>query len=175
MKGLPAFFERFNAAQGQCFKHIIENCRKHIHGTGRTFDDKLAWSMRNAPTEDGFLAGLQVIRAQCPAAAHYFATRVDHSKAYQYALNAKGVATHGFKTSQIVECVNGVFTEARHHAPYRFNNHVLAWLGNQFDKRLKEITKWVNDGHLLTPYAHRLFRLQVRAHALTHVPCRPMP
>ena len=41
-KGVLKFFLRFRAYHGYCFKHIIENCRKHTKGCGRKFQDRLA-------------------------------------------------------------------------------------------------------------------------------------
>ena len=143
MKGVNEFFERFDAYHGHCFQHIIGNAKAHCRGTGTTFSDELAWNMRNANTKHAFEVHLAAIRVQSAAAAHYFETQVEHERAYQYALNDNHVATHGFKTSQIVECTNGVFVEAREHTPYRANNMILSWTGKQYDERLLEITKWL--------------------------------
>ena len=68
---------------------------------------------------------------------------------------------YSFKTSQIVESLNGVFVEAREHAPYRLNAKILKWMGKQINKRLESITKWIAEGHLLTKYAYNLFGVQV--------------
>ena len=161
MKGVNEFFGWFEAYHGHCFQHIIGNAKAHCRGTGTTFADELAWNMRHAHTKHAFDVHLAAIRVSSPAAAHYFETQVEHERAYQYALNDKHVATHGFKTSQIVECTNGVFVEARQHTPYRANNMILSWMGKQYDERLLEITKWLDKSHLLTPYAHREFSIQV--------------
>ena len=56
----------------------------------------------------------------------FFQTKVNHEHTYQYMLNRNKVATHGFKTSQIVECINGVFVEDRHFTPYHLNNKLLS-------------------------------------------------
>ena len=161
-KGVDKFFETFRAYHGQCFKHIIENCKDHCKGTGTTFNEEMAWNMRSANTKHEFEVWAQKIRATCPAAAHYFTTQVDHEHAYQYALNEKGVATHGFKTSQIVECTNAVFVPASHLAPYRGNNEFLAWMGKRYGERLDTITKWIDDkNHILTPFTHNEFIIQV--------------
>ena len=167
MKGIKHFFDVFNRAkQGHCFQHILGKARKHIRGTGRTFEDGAAWAMRNAPTEAKFRAALERVRAQSPAAAHYFDTKVDHSLAYQYALNKAGVPTHNFKTSQIVECMNGVFAEARMFTPYYLNNVILSWIGNEIDARQTFLRKWaLTKKHILTPYCARLWAIQVRSHA----------
>ena len=96
-------------------------------------------------------------------AAEYFLTKVNHEHtSYQYMLNRNKVVTHGFKTSQIVECLNGVFVEARHFTPYHLNNKLLSWVGTQFDKRFEESTKWVEKGKILTPWARHLFAIEVR-------------
>ena len=117
--------------------------------------------MRNANTEASFQGALAILRRSSPLAAHYFDTKVDHDHTYQYRLNALKIATHGFKTSQIVECVNGVFVKARHFTPYRMNNMILNWIGEQYAARLQEITKWIAKGHVLTPYAAGLFKIEV--------------
>ena len=162
MKGIGAFFDVFRAYHAHCFHHIIGNCRKHINGSGTTFTEQSAWAMRNANTEPEFQRILEEIRASCPQAAHYFDTEVEHKRAYQYALNAENVRTHGFKTSQIVECVNnGVFVDARNLTSYRANNAILTWIGKQYDLRLKEMEKWIAQGHILTPWTHNLFQIEV--------------
>lgn len=161
-KGVNKFFDSFQAYHGHCFQHIMENCKKHLKGTGTTIADEMAWNMRNADTKPEFDKWVEMIRLTCPAAAHYFLTKVEHEHAYQYALNEKGVATHGFKTSQITECLNGVFVEARTQTPYRGNNMVLRWIGKEYENRLVTITKWIVEGkHILTPYAHKEFDIQV--------------
>ena len=126
-KGIDRFFDRFGAYHGHCFNHIIGNAHKHCQGTGSTFPDEMAWIMRNAPTKAQFEVHLDSLRDICPAGAHYFEESVDHEHAYQYEFNDNKVATKGFKTSQIVECQNGVFVPARLHAPYRANNVILEW------------------------------------------------
>lgn len=162
MKGIEHFFGLFNAYHAHCFKHILDNCKSYIKGSHTTFSDKTAWDMRSANTVGAFRHHLGVIRASSPLTANYFEHRVDHDRTYQYRLNALGVATHGFKTSQIVECLNAVFVEARHFTPYRLNNYILAWVGKQFDARLHESALWIEKGQVLTPWARRLFAIEVR-------------
>ena len=162
MKGIQAFFETFRAYHAHCFQHIIGNCRQFIAGSGTTFEDKVAWNMRNADTQAEFEVILEQIRVSCPQGAHYFATQVDHARVYQYALNEAGVRTLGFKTSQIVECLNGVFVTARKFTPYRANNKILAWTGKEYHARVKTMQKWIEEGHVLTPWAYLLFQIQVR-------------
>ena len=36
-KGIKRFHAKFPAKIGRCFKHIIENCQKNIHGSGQSF------------------------------------------------------------------------------------------------------------------------------------------
>ena len=76
-------------------------------------------------------------------------------------MQAKNITTHGFKTSQLVEGMNGVFLKARHQAPYRLNAKILKWQGQQLQLRVKEITKWMEQGHPITKYATDLFTIQV--------------
>ena len=49
-KGLHKFHEAYRSFVGSCFKHIIENCRKHIKGTGYTFPESMEWVLQSAPT-----------------------------------------------------------------------------------------------------------------------------
>ena len=164
MKGIKEFFAKFNAYEAHCFKHIIDNCKKYTKDCGRKFEEKLAWAMRNADTKPEYLRLLELLRAQSPAAAQYF-NDLPHERVFQYAFNARKVATHNFKTSQIVECLNGVFVEARHHTPYRLNNMILAWIGRQFFERAQRIDRWINvHKHHLTPWCHQLFQVQVRTY-----------
>ena len=76
-------------------------------------------------------------------------------------MDAEGIASHNFKTSQIVESLNGVFVTACEHAPYRLNAKILKWMGEQINERLQNITKWIAEGHSLTKYANQLFAVQV--------------
>ena len=169
MKGIEQFFPRFRAYHGYCFKHIIENCRRHTKGCGRKFQDQTAWRMLNANSRRGFLHYLGIIRAQSPMAADYFQTKVNHAHTYQYMLNRNMVATHGFKTSQIVECINGVFVEARHFTPYHLNNKLCAWMATQMEKRFEESTAWLRKGKMLTPWARHLLTIEVRSWAWFYI------
>ena len=126
-KGITKFHDKFPAKIGRCFKHIIGNCQKQLNGTGQTFNTKTAWAVRDAPTEAKYKVALARLKRESPRAAKYFDEINPHKEVYQYALNAAGIATHGFKTSQIVESLNGVFVEARRDAPYRLNAKILKW------------------------------------------------
>jgi len=172
MKGIQEFYARFACYEAHCFKHIVDNCRKHIKGRRQHFENVTAWALRNANTKEEYLRQLMLLRAQSRAAADYF-DALKHEQVFQYALNENKVATHGFKTSQIVECLNGVFVEARHHTPYRLNDMILAWIGKRLQEKRLQIIKYMGDGHFLTPYCAKLFQIQVctngptRAHTFT--------
>ena len=58
-----------------------------------------------------------------------------HVEVFQYAMNAKDIATHAFKTSQIVKSLNDVYVKARMDAPYRLNAEILKWQGEQLEER----------------------------------------
>ena len=160
-KGIKNFHAKFPAKIGRCFKHIIENCQKHVRGSGQSFTQSSAWALQRAPTEAEYKRALAKLTLECPRAARYFHDITPHVEVYQYAMNAEGIASHSFKTSQIVESLNGVFVEAREHAPYRLNAEILKWAGEQINERLEKITKWIAEGHLITKYAYDLFGLQV--------------
>jgi hypothetical protein len=160
-KGIKRFHAKFPAKIGRCFKHIIENAQKRVHGTGQSFTQSAAWALQRAPTEAEYKRALAKLTRECPRAARYFDDITPHVEVYQYAMNAEGIASHSFKTSQIVECMNGVFVEAREHAPYRLNAKILKWMGEQINERLESITKWIAEGHALTKYAYNLFEVQV--------------
>ena len=98
-----------------------------------------------------------MVKAECPAAAHYFDQLAGpHEEMFQYAMNDSKIATHGHKTSNIVECGNGVFVEARKQAPYRFNDMILEWSGAKLKQRVENMTAWMKKGHILTPWCHNL-------------------
>ena len=128
-KGIKRFHEKFNAKVGRCFMHIIGNCEKHIRGSGQSFKRTSAWAVRDAATESEYRTALQRLKRQSPLAAKYLDGIKPHVQVHQYAMNEEGIATHGFKTSQTVEGLNGVFVKARHHAPYRLNAEILKWQG----------------------------------------------
>ena len=94
-------------------------------------------------------------------AAEYFAAIGQPEEVFQYLLNERGAPTHGHKTSNIVECSNGVFVPARYHTPYRMLNKILKWLGQEFAEREAQLEKWLQKGHFLTQYAYANFRIQV--------------
>ena len=58
-------------------------------------------------------------------------------------MNAAGIASHNFKTSQIVERLNDVFVTVREQDPYRLNAKILKWMGEHINERLDNITKWL--------------------------------
>ena len=140
-KGIKVFHNKFPAKVGRCFQHIIENCRKHLHGSGQTFQAKTAWEVRNAPTQRDYKLQLERLKRESPRAAKYIDAIKPHVEVFQYAMNAEGIATHEFKTSQIVESLNGVFVDARKDAPYRLNAEILKWAGKELDKRTEKIKK----------------------------------
>ena len=167
-KGIEEFHKAFGAVIGKCFKHIIGNARKKLRGTGEKFEDETAWNLQKAPTQADYEAQLEKVRSQSPIAAKYFDEEcTPHDEVYQYAMNDKKLANHEFKTSQIVECANGVFVPARACHPYYLNEKVLEWIGEKLDEYTKEMTKWVKAGHPLTKYSTELHALQVCVWART--------
>ena len=168
-KGIKEFHDKFPAKVGRCFKHIIENCRKHVHGTGQNFKVQTAWALRNAATEAEYKVALARLKRESPRAAKYFDDIKPHVEVFQYAMNAEGVATHGFKTSQIVESLNGVFVKARMDAPYRLNAQILKWQGERLEERTENMKKWIQEKHPLTQYATQLFQVQVYTWAQTRL------
>ena len=148
--------------------HIIGNCEKHIRRSGQTFKKKSAWTLRNAATESEYHAALQRLKRESPRAAKYMDAIKPHVEVFQYAMNAAGIATHAFKTSQIVESMNGVFVKARLDAPYRLNAEILKWQGKELEKRTETIRKWLAAGHPITKYATQLFQVQVYTHGPKH-------
>ena len=117
--------------------------------------------MQEAPTEAEFRAQLAKLRQESPMAADYFETKVDHDQVYQYKFNENGVATHGHTSSNIAESTNAFMRDARHETPYRANDKVAKWIGKEFADRADTMTKWIVEGHQLTPYTHNLFATQV--------------
>ena len=167
-KGIKTFHNKFPAKVGRCFQHIVENCRKHLHGSGQNFQAKTAWEVRNAPTERDYKLQLERLKRESPRAAKYMDAIKPHVEVFQYAMNDAGIATHAFKTSQIVESLNGVFATARRDAPYRLNAEILKWQGKELEERTESIKKWIAAGHPITKYATQLFQVQVYTHGPKH-------
>lgn len=160
-KGIKQFHEKFTSKIGRCFQHIIGNCQKHLVGSNQTFTVQTAWALQRAPTEAAYKLALQKLHDESPLAAKYLDDIKPHSEVFQYAMNAAGIATHGFKTNQIVESMNGIFVEARRDAPYRLNAKILKWMGEQLETWLKNITRWIEAGPPITKYSKQLFEVQV--------------
>ena len=168
-KGIEEFHNAFGAHIGKCFKHIIGNAFKKVRGTGETFEEATAWLLQKAPTRADYEAKLKKVRQQSPIAAKYFDECTPHDEVYQYAMNDKKIATHGFKTSQIVECANGVFVDARACHPYYLNEMILEWVGEKLDEYHREMVKWAQKGHPLTKYSTELYEIQVQVWARTRM------
>ena len=88
-------------------------------------------------------------------------------------MNAEGIATHAFKTSQIVESLNGVFVKARMDDPYRLTPRSASVRGEQLEERTESIKKWIAAGHPITKYVTRLFQVQVYTHGPKHTNKHP--
>ena len=124
-KGLVNFHAAFTALVGRCFLHIIKTCRKAIKGSGQTFEDATAWLVQKAKTRPDYEIALANLRAQSGLAADYFEAIEHPEQVFQYLLNEGAAPTHGHKTSNIVECANGVFVPALMYTPYRMMNKIL--------------------------------------------------
>ena len=172
-KGLRSFHEAFNALVGRCFGHIIKNCRRDLKGSGQTFEDSTAWLVQKAKTRVSHVKALTNLRAQSAIAAEYFEAIDDPDEVFQYLLNDKAAPTHGHKTSNIVECANGVFVPARYYTPYRMLNKILKWQGQKFFERQTELDEWIRKGHFLTKYAYDNFRIQVEIARRTNYEVTP--
>ena len=62
--------------------HIIGNCEKHIHGSGETFTKKVAWALRNAPTEVEYHKALLRLKRENPLASKYFDVIKPHKEVH---------------------------------------------------------------------------------------------
>lgn len=164
-KGIGKFMEAFLAAVGSCFKHILVNCKGHIAGTGRSFNQGLAWELQEARTFEDFRSKLALIAAQSPRAAEYLDTEVDHEHTYKYMWLLLGIASFDLKTNNTTEGLNGTFVFARDQVPYRMNYMLCKWCGEHFAIHLAEALKAQAAGKLLTTWAEMLFRENVCAHA----------
>lgn len=146
--------------------HIIRNAIEKCRGRVIGLPEGLAWALQKADTRALYDSALHRLRQVCPVAAQYFDNIANHEQVYQYAFNEHKIATHEHKSSNVVEGPNGVFKEVREHAPYRGNNKILKWIGKEFAARVETMTKWIQQGHYLTPYAHALWSEQVQAQGL---------
>ena len=172
-KGLEQFHKRFKSHVGRCLRHIKENARTHLRGSGQVFQDKTIAALQRAETKVEWDAQMEVLRLESELTAEYFTHTVVHDEVYQYAFNQNGVATHGHKTSNIAESANFFLDKARHEAPYRRNDEIATWLGKEFAARTETMRKWVEQGHFLTPYTRNLFATEVCAH-MPHMPPGPI-
>ena len=77
-------------------QHIVENYRKHLHGSGQNFQAHTAWALRNAPTERDCKLQLERLKRERPRASKYMEAIKPHVEVFQYAINAEGIATHAF-------------------------------------------------------------------------------
>ena len=160
-KGIEQFHDRFAAAVGKCFKHLIGNAKDQIKGTNQTFQEATAWELQRAQTSVEFEKVLRRLKRESLVAGKYFEAQKPHNQIYQYAQNEDKIPTRGFKTSQIVECHNGVFVEVRKEHPYYLNMAILEWQGNKLREYHKQMLAWAQQGHSLTPWAHKEFQMQV--------------
>ena len=80
---------------------------KHISGSGQTFTVAMAWALQRPPTEAEYKAQLLRAKSQSPPAVKYFDDLKSHNQVYQYTMTVENISTHGFKTCQIVEGMNG--------------------------------------------------------------------
>ncbi len=166
-KGVPIFHDAFtNCNSARCFKHIIANCRSALRKAkcAQKFSDAQAWAIQKATTYEQFEDLLHDMYESAPMAAEYFGSKVHHAHAYQYAFQLLGVATHGHKTSNTQEIINGVFNNARTQAPYRFNDLLLRWIGEKLFDRNKAIKAELAKQRRLTPYSRDLWMKQVTEH-----------
>ena len=110
--------------------------------------------MQTALTLEEYETARDHLKSYAWHAAQYF-DKLPHEQVFQYAMLKKGIATHGHKTSNAVESVNGVFVEYRHQSPLWFNDQLLKWIGQKIADRVHQITKHIEKGHFLTPYAYK--------------------
>lgn len=164
-KGIPAFLSLFKKSHNAaCFRHVIKNCQRYLRkttGARHFFRLKDAWAMQTALTLEEYETARDHLKTYNWHAAHYF-NELPHEQVYQYAMLKLGIATHGHKTSNAVESVNGVLVEYRHQSPLWFNDQLLKWIGQKIADRVTKITKWIEKGHFLTPYAYNKWKLQVQ-------------
>ena len=157
-KGLPKFFESFRAYACSCFHHLIGNTRKTERKSNRKFSLTTIWLVQKAETRAEYDVRLAALHDESPAAAAYV-DALDHGLTFQYVWNEKHLGTHDFKTSQIVECNNGVFVLQRFLTPYRQSNEFLQWIGKELADRYDTMLAWQGKHHLLTPYAWNLWEV----------------
>ena len=161
-KGIPHFEKHFNCGHAHCIVHIIKNVRDHcikLPGARQNFHEDQIHHIQQAPTEEEFKARLSVFASGYPAAAKYL-DDLDHEKVFLYAIVDSGYATHGHRTSNLVEIMNNVLKYARNLDCYRICDWMVRWWGVKVAERQDVCQKITNEKTLYTPYASQMISKQ---------------
>ena len=78
-----------------------------------------------------------------------------------YASLKDGISTFGYRTSSIVESVNGAWMGQRALHPYRFFDATMMWVFKNHSRRLYDAKKWVKKGWIVTPWARELMQKEM--------------
>ena len=162
MKGIKHFEKHFLCGHANCIVHIIKNTRDHcikIPGARHNFHADQIHYIQQAPTEEEFKERLRVFENGYPAAAQYL-NDLEHEKVFLYGIMNAGYATHGHRTSNLVEIMNNVLKYARNLDCYRICDWIVRWWGSKLAERQDVCEKITNEKTLYTPYATELISKQ---------------
>ena len=155
MKGIKHFEKHFACGHANCIVHIIKNVFQHVAGipaANGKFHPDMIHAIQQASTEEEFRELLNKFRRGFPEAAAYLDS-LPHDKVFSYALVKSGYATHGHRTSNIVEVMNNVVKDARNLDCYRLCDWIVTWWGQKVAERQRVCKTMTRSKSLYTPYA----------------------
>lgn len=162
MKGIKHFEKHFKCGHANCIVHIVKNVRTHcglIPGARSDVPEDVIHQIQQAPTEEEFKKKLRYFARGFPAAATYL-NALTHAKVFLYAIVEAGYATHGHRTSNLVEIMNNVLKYARNLDCYRICDWIVQWWGTKVAERQDVCEKITKENRLYTPYASEMIAKQ---------------
>ena len=160
-KGIKHFEKHFKCGHANCIVHVIKNVRNHCKnkpGARTNFHEDQIHQIQQAPTREEFEEKFRLFAAGYPDAAEYL-YNLDHEKVFSYAIVKSGYATHGHRTSNLVEIMNNVLKEARNLDCYRICDWIVTWWGKKVAER-QDVCNGATERILYTPYASTLLNKQ---------------
>ena len=99
---------------------------------------------------------MKIIKSSYPKLAEYLQTKCEPEKTFLYSILEQGYTTHGHNTSNIVEIMNNVITDARFHDPYFLIDFMLQWHGGKIAERQGIGEQITAENKLVTLYAYTM-------------------
>lgn len=121
MKGIRHFEKHFQCGHANCIVHIIKNVIKHcagIVGARTRIPADPIHEIQQAATQEECEKKIRAFERIFPAAGAYL-RRLVPAKVFVYVIRNAGYATHGHRTSNLVEIINNVIKYVRNLDCYR--------------------------------------------------------